>query len=666
MQKRRVLQLFYTLAKTPDTYYRSLDLANIVNVSDRTIKSDIKELEDFAIGSGFKVVSQKGRGYKLIITDGEVFHNVFEQIEYFLFSYENNPKKLENRAFDILRTIIVEDDYLTVDDIADKMYLSKSSISTDMNEVYKILADYDLTLKKKSESGSFVKGSELNKRLLMLYLYENSFHDALPLYINDDFAALFAYDDNKRREVRHVFLHELRNTITIVESIAPILSRYLCLLTNRYKSGCFVSFDDNEILLIKKLKEYEIAKKIFVALKDYDGFDTDINEVYAFAVLLASYADVLSRDDIARSDIFDNEINEIIDRLFEKIDKSYHINFNNVASSRDILRLTLYPIVIQKHFGISSCNIYNSSYLLSKSVFPISTLFALSANTIFNDLFDCELCDFNVYLISVAIQRILFSISYEIKPVNAMVISGYGINAACVIRDIIRGRYSALFNKLDCYELYEPREIPLSDYDWVIGNIPDFSYRYEWPLFITDAIPNQRQINGIYNEVCLSGVDFDNIVCNLHYEAIDLFEDYELAGLNAFNQIISYKLGKDMQSIKNIFNSLDNSKRTLVVGETMIVFIDRKDVKKSVFEIYVLKNKCSYNYFNVRTIIVLTLDAHDSLQTIRFMNDCLYMMCIKTSDCIQIIKDENLNGLSTIVKVVLKALPISLDQGKNY
>ena len=107
MQKRRVLQLFYTLAKTPDTYYRSLDLANIVNVSDRTIKSDIKELEDFAIGSGFKVVSQKGRGYKLIITDGEVFHNVFEQIEYFLFSYENNPKKLENRAFDILRTIIV-------------------------------------------------------------------------------------------------------------------------------------------------------------------------------------------------------------------------------------------------------------------------------------------------------------------------------------------------------------------------------------------------------------------------------------------------------------------------------------------------------------------------------------------------------------------------------
>ena len=98
----------------------------------------------------------------------------------------------------------------------------------------------------------------------------------------------------------------------------------------------------------------------------------------------------------------------------------------------------------------------------------------------------------------------------------------------------------------------------------------------------------------------------------------------------------------------------------------MVVFIDRKDVKKSVFEIYVLKNKCSYNYCNIRTIIVLTLDAHDSLQTIRFMNDCLYMMCIKTSDCIQIIKDENLNGLSTIVKVVLKALPISLDQGKNY
>ena len=211
-------------------------------------------------------------------------------------------------------------------------------------------------------------------------------------------------------------------------------------MTNRNKNGSYVSFTYNEILLIKKLKEYEIAKKIFVALKDYDGFDTDINEVYAFAVLLASYADVLSRDDIARSDIFDSEINELIDRLFENIDKQYHINFNNVYNSRSILKSTIYPIIVQKYFGISNCNICNSSYLLSKNVFPISTLFALSANTIFNDLFDCELCDFNVYLISVAIQRILFSISYEIKPVNAMVISGYGINAACVIRDIIRGR----------------------------------------------------------------------------------------------------------------------------------------------------------------------------------------------------------------------------------
>ena len=60
----------------------------------------------------------------------------------------------------------------------------------------------------------------------------------------------------------------------------------------------------------------------------------------------------------------------------------------------------------------------------------------------------------------------------------------------------------------------------------------------------------------------------------------------------------------------------------------------------------------------------MTLDAHDSLETIRFMNDCLYMMCVRTDECLKIIKDEEVDGLTKIVKLALKSLPISLNQGK--
>ena len=48
MYKKRTLQLFYILASTPDEYHTSKELSEIVNVTDRTIKSDIRELNNLA------------------------------------------------------------------------------------------------------------------------------------------------------------------------------------------------------------------------------------------------------------------------------------------------------------------------------------------------------------------------------------------------------------------------------------------------------------------------------------------------------------------------------------------------------------------------------------------------------------------------------------------
>ncbi|MGN1054099.1 MAG: hypothetical protein ACI4P1_02365 [Erysipelotrichaceae bacterium] len=243
-----------------------------------------------------------------------------------------------------------------------------------------------------------------------------------------------------------------------------------------------------------------------------------------------------------------------------------------------------------------------------------------------------------------------------------MIISGNGIVSSNMIYDIINGRYETMFNKLDCYELYEPREIPLEEYDWVIGYIPEFSYRYEWPVFFTDPIPTAKQINGIYNEVVLSGVDFKGILNNLHYEQIDLIEDFHLQNIEMIKDIISYKHGKDMKAIKNIHDM--TRYRSVLVNKTLIVFIDRENTRKSVFEVYRLNNDDRIRNNSFNQIVVLTLDAHDSLKTIRFMNDCLYMICIRTDECLDIIKNYGVDGLTKIVKLALKSLHISLNQGK--
>ena len=151
MYKKRTLQLFYILASTPDEYHTSKELSEIVNVTDRTIKSDIRELNNLAYDLGARIISHKGRGYCLEVEDEEVFKNAYEQLEYHFYSNYVNDDVIENRVIDILRLLVTSDDYMTVDDIADEIFVAKSSIREEMAEVNHILELFNLSLKKKND-----------------------------------------------------------------------------------------------------------------------------------------------------------------------------------------------------------------------------------------------------------------------------------------------------------------------------------------------------------------------------------------------------------------------------------------------------------------------------------------------------------------------------------
>ena len=333
MYKKRTLQLFYILASNPNEYHTSKKLTEMIRVTDRKIKGDIRELSNLVYDLGARIISHKGRGYCLEVEDEDVFKNAYEQLEYHFYSNYINENITENRVIDILRLLVSSDEYLTVDDIADEIFVAKSSIREEMVEVNRKLEMFNLSLKKKHDDGPMLKGNEFNRRLLMLYIYDNSFHDAKPVYVDgniSEYYDYFEYDDDKRREIRHIFLHILReNRIRIVEIFTPVVCRYLCLLVNRYARGYHVEFKEDEKKLINNLKEMRVAKRVFEELSDYAGYQVDEGEVYALALLMSSYRDIdddtsyLSKEGI-------KEINELIEDIFTVINDKYHIDFRYI------------------------------------------------------------------------------------------------------------------------------------------------------------------------------------------------------------------------------------------------------------------------------------------------------------------------------------------------
>ena len=151
-EKKRILQLFYILAQQ-DQYIRSYELAEKVGVTERTVKNDIPELEAFAKASGADLVAKKGKGYVLKVFDEDRFEPVKTQLIIHFSNVGETPRAQNDRSNDILRRIIVENRFLTIEDIAEELYLTKSSIREDMKDVNFLLSKFNMRLKRRNEEG---------------------------------------------------------------------------------------------------------------------------------------------------------------------------------------------------------------------------------------------------------------------------------------------------------------------------------------------------------------------------------------------------------------------------------------------------------------------------------------------------------------------------------
>lgn len=69
----------------------------------------------------------------------------------------------EERVKYILKRLLLEKDYVRLEDLEADLYVSKSTLHTDLKKVRKILKKYDLTLANRPHYGTKVEGGEFKK-----------------------------------------------------------------------------------------------------------------------------------------------------------------------------------------------------------------------------------------------------------------------------------------------------------------------------------------------------------------------------------------------------------------------------------------------------------------------------------------------------------------------
>lgn len=234
----------------------SLALSQEIGCSTKTIQNEIKEVNKEL--KNCEIVSIRGIGYKI---EGNLDDIDIKNSD--LYDYD----RVEYIIKKIINISSTDKDTIKLEDLADSMYVSLSTVKNDLKEVKKILNEYNLKISSKHKQGICIEASEediikfiinysnkvdnsLNiKDFLNNNIIENLFSIKKILLDTLNYENMILTDNEFKNIVNYISIYLSRNNTNQIDFIKEYIKKY------KNKKEKPIS-EDEQLLIRKAIKEF--------------------------------------------------------------------------------------------------------------------------------------------------------------------------------------------------------------------------------------------------------------------------------------------------------------------------------------------------------------------------------------------------------------------------
>lgn len=124
------------------------DLAKNLNVSERTIRKDIEEINFFFHANRLSQIVLKNSGELSLEEEKKKVFRLFDQMSYYEYSLDR-----EERCLVMTMMLLTAKDRITLNDLADFVYVSRSTIVNDLDALKRVLEEANLLLETQPSKG---------------------------------------------------------------------------------------------------------------------------------------------------------------------------------------------------------------------------------------------------------------------------------------------------------------------------------------------------------------------------------------------------------------------------------------------------------------------------------------------------------------------------------
>lgn len=435
---RRQVEILHYLNEYRDTTIKQI--AQKIGVTGQTIKSEIMALEDILKCYEITVEFQSGKGIKV---DGG------NHLQELLRVSETN---IEFRVQDqILLLLILNREYLVLQDIADTLFISKSQVEKLMPSLIK---HYKGEIQSARHYGYRYSGTEVNRRAIFVrliapYMRATDLKQCLEAFSDTHFSIKPYFKDTiiqKGTEVLHFILGF--EQLTFTDSAIQELFLYLLLILKANAEEGVIEEAEECLTGIKKpdqikwYREYvdKIDNELNIALKTCE------KEYLTYLLMTLKKKKTLNKEEILM------EMRELVERLLRGIKTKFFIDLTCDEHLIEGLSYHIYTMFLSSQAVQPTKE--ESMCLEIKRHYPLGYEMAALAVDILKETYDYEVDERERCYLTLHFQAAIEKLKQVEQRIKTVIVCHFGM-AAC---HLISRRIERFFPQIDIVGTYSVRE----------------------------------------------------------------------------------------------------------------------------------------------------------------------------------------------------------------
>lgn len=312
-----------------DEFQTAEKLAEKMNVSPRTLRNLLRELEENIRKNGARILSKRGEGVLLEVTDLEAFGRLFTA------KTARIPADSPERVNYIIEQFLKNSGYIKMEEISDAVFVSRKTLAADVKKAEEFFEEFHLKIERKPHYGMRLTGDELSMRLCMARYLERKNGK------RRNFQA-----DEEKQIIADCVLEALdKEDYRISDVGLDSLILHIGVSIRRIRENQYISLKEEQYRQLIGEEEYRLVRKCAAGIEKRLNILFPEEEIRYISIHLAG-------KESNRNLIISGEVQAVTDEILAEINDVFHIDFRADLELVMSLGVHLAPLLIRMKYGM--------------------------------------------------------------------------------------------------------------------------------------------------------------------------------------------------------------------------------------------------------------------------------------------------------------------------